>query len=180
MDKATFLQSLENVLRNLVFGHVLLGIGCRQDVSYLEREIITFADGPESTEVALRPLFTGVHSLPSQRPVLLGEFQKMLRRAAVAETFELLRYYGQQTAQDALIKAAPWYDVARIVRNTTSHGLGGELSWPPEFKKKRIKSVSWGNMRFDESMEGKEIPLPTSDIVRLLMAVREFAAQQLK
>jgi len=178
MTKVEFLGALQNLVNTFVFGHTLLFIAAASDLSRLQHATLEFSSPQSHVEVKLDALFAGVTSL-KQRPIMVEEFQASLRRAVLAEFFECMRSYCQSTNQEQTLRSAPWYEFVRIARNTTSHQRGGHISWPPEFKKKGIKSVRWNHLEVDESMEGQELIMHDSDIALLLGDLRQFAEQRL-
>lgn len=178
MTKTELLSALENVMRNFVFGHVLVRVAHDADISGLEHEIICFESSRSHAEVALDAIFKGASSLKAV-PRLVTEFQASLSRAAIAEYFECIKSYCKLIGQEAALKGASWYGFVRIIRNTTSHSRGGHILWPPEFKENGIKSVTWQHLSIDESMEGKELTLFGSDIILLLSDLRAYAETHL-
>lgn len=84
-----------------------------------------------------------------------GQLQKMIHRAALKELFELLRHYCHETKQMSLFKSAPWYQFARIARNSLSH------NYRLEFKKydMSVLPVTWDGLTIDASMDGKYLPM---------------------
>ncbi len=65
---------------------------------------------------------------PADRDIALKEFLKMLMRTLIKESFEHIKDYCQATDQYAALKAEPWYEFARLIRNFLSHNCRFEFN----------------------------------------------------
>ena len=84
-----------------------------------------------------------------------NQLRNSVLRNCLKETYELINLYGNETGQSTIVKAAPWYQFLRIVRNCLSHDM------KLRFRKADIKHlpVTWGGLTFDESMQNKSLPM---------------------
>lgn len=110
---------------------------------------------------------------------MVDEFQKMLRRAAVAEGFEALTTYCHQSDQTEKFRSLTWYHFARILRNTVSHKQGEIIVWPPELTKKGISSVTWRHRTLDKAMEGSPLQFYDAEVLLLMADEIEFVEKSL-
>jgi hypothetical protein len=85
------------------------------------------------------------------------EFRNSVLRNCLKEAYELVKLYGDATGQSGIIKAAPWYQFLRIVRNCLSHDL--QL----HFTQHDLKQlpVTWSGLTLDRSMHDKPLQART-------------------
>ena len=165
-------------LRNFVVVHMALNRFKRDP--YLPKNVI-FNTGLKRIELPIRDLFisTETGELITVKEVL-DNCTKSQSRAILAEAFELIKEYCKHTSQLDSYKKWKAFSFSRLLRNTTSHGTGGKLNkWPDEFKKKKVKSVSWRNRSIDESMIGKRISMTDPEIVQLVLDQIDFVEKNL-
>lgn len=74
-------------------------------------------------------------------------------RAALKEMFEITKYYCESTSQLQLLKAQPWFQFWRILRNCFSHDLRFRFT-PHDLK---LLPVTWSGTTLDASLEGKHL-----------------------
>ena len=89
----------------------------------------------------------------ANRDVLLEEFLKMLTRALIKESFELVRTYCRQTRQFAKLKDLSWYHFVRLVRNAVSHDF--MFRFRPHDRD--LLPVSWRDLAITSHMEGEDL-----------------------
>lgn len=178
-DREKLVTFLCVALRNFTILHLALQ---KLKASGVPDRHVTFdAEGREPAVVPLRELCmdTLTGALAPQKEIF-ENCRGSLSRAVLAETFELIKAYCDQTGQLNTFKAWPTYNFARIVRNCTSHGVGGILTrWPGDLKKQGIVSVTWQGIMIDESMLGERIAVFNPDIVRLVVEELEFVKSEL-
>jgi hypothetical protein len=87
------------------------------------------------------------------------EFRNSVLRNCLKETYELVKAYGDATSQAATIKAAPWYQFLRIVRNCLSHDM------QIHFTAHDLKQlpVAWSGLMLERSMHNG--PLQARDFL---------------
>lgn len=81
------------------------------------------------------------------------EFVKMHLRTFVTESFEKLRGYCESTGQERLFKRQPWYQFARLVRNSLKHSQ----HWSFNSYDLTILPTSWHDKSIDAEMNGQEM-----------------------
>ena len=105
--------------------------------------------------------------------IAFSELYDTVHRAALKELFEVTRDYCKTTDQEKLLKAQPWYQFWRILRNCLSHDFKFRFN---DYDKEKLP-VKWGNITVDTSMEGKSLThgvLSREQLLSLLDDVRKF------
>lgn len=168
ITKQELLNALHHVYGNLLLGNILLGFSDSIDWKLVGTMIHEVRSPDLIFKADLRPVFGGTTSLRKDKPFMVDEFQKMLRRSAVAESFEALVLYCHKSAQTDKLQGLTWYHFARILRNTVSHKRGEIINWPEELKKKGISSVTWRHRTLDTGMEDKPLQMFDAEILALI------------
>jgi hypothetical protein len=83
--------------------------------------------------------------------IVLAEFNKMLMRTTIKESFEHIKEYCQNTNQYPLFKKQPWYEFARIIRNFLSHNCRFIFN---RFDQERLP-IKWHQLQITEELQGK-------------------------
>jgi hypothetical protein len=179
MTKQELINAMHHVYGNLLLGNILLGFSDSIDWRLLGT-LIHEVRSPELVFRAdLRPVFRTTTSLRKDQPTMVDEFQKMLRRVAVAESFEALAMYCHQSDQISKFSELSWYRFAKILRNTVSHKQGELIRWPIEMTKKGISSVSWRHRTLDKTMEGTILQFYDAEVLALLIDEIDFVENSL-
>lgn len=179
MSKKDLLNALHHLYGNLLLGNILIGFSDSIDWNLVGNMIHEVGSPDVIFKTDLRPVFGNTTSLRKDQPTMVDEFQKMLRRSVVAESFEVLTLYCHESAQMDKVKGLTWYQFARVLRNTVSHKHGELVSWPPEFKKKGIASVTWRHRTLDTGMEGKPLLMFDAEILALITDEISFVENSL-
>lgn len=168
MTKKELLNALHHVYGNLLLGNILLGFS--DSINWkIVGTMIHEVRSPDLIFTAdLRTVFGNTTSLLKDQPAMVDEFQKMLRRSVVAESFEALVLYCHKSAQTDKLHGLTWYQFARILRNTVSHKRGELIHWPDELKKKGISSVTWRHRTLDIDMINKPLQMLDAEILALI------------
>lgn len=116
---------------------------------------------------------------PKVRDKILGAYHAHHKRAASRESYELVFTYCDEKKQLPVFRSLPWYQYARIVRHTASHGRGGFIKWPPDLTDSNIHKVTWRTFSLESSMDGQELELGAHDAYQLLLDIIEFADKNL-
>ncbi len=172
--------ALNNVLNNFVFGLVLSRVTPEGGWQRFASEKASFK-GPDDTllHVELAPLIANL-SRPSDRKILVEEFENVLKRALLSEGHEVILAYCEATNQFAMYKAEPWFQFARIIRNVTSHKDGGVLrTWPPDLQKAGVATVGWRGRALDTTMGGKPVEFTHHEALQLFRDQMDFARTRL-
>lgn len=180
MTKNELIGALHNILNNFVFGIVSSRFVAQETWEKLATECAVFqAPQGELLHVELEPLSRNMAN-PSDRKILVEEFEKSLKRAMMSEGHELILWYCEETKQYQNYKTEPWFQFARIIRNIVSHKQGGVLrQWPEDLKKKGISQVSWRNRIIDEKMVGKDIEFTHHEALQLFKDQLDFVVNKL-
>jgi|GEM_PF-946510 len=104
-------------------------------ISSLFPDIERFIDDEASLKIATEELYSSAH------------------RAAVKELLPITKYYCNSTGQLAKLKAQPWFQFWRILRNCWSHDM--KFNFNPDEKSKL--PVVWSGVTIDISMNGREL-----------------------
>ena len=139
LTKGELLGALHNVLNNFIFGMVVSRIVPKDAWSSVASQSAIF-QGPqgELLTVKLEPIFKNMAS-PSDRKILIEEFENGLKRSLMSEGHEVILWYCEETGQFHAYENMPWFQFARIIRNVVSHKQGGILkNWPMDLTQKGI------------------------------------------
>jgi hypothetical protein len=119
MVKQELLSQLENAKNNYILGLAALSLFASKEIyPILEKYNCSF--GSYSLK------FDQVNNLlrnPSDRDIAAKEFMKMLLRALIKETFELIKNYCDSSNQISVLTAQLFYQFARMIRNCLSHNF---------------------------------------------------------
>lgn len=174
-NRADLESIIENIFRNYIFGFTLLKIGHESDISQLETTTLE-AHGPQSfASVSLNDLFSGATKL-TDRPILVSEFGGMLRRSFLAEVYESIKWYCNETKQFESFKNQTWYGFLYVLRNSVSHRRGGWLGWDQKFADAKTGEIRWRHVAFRKEDTGKEFQIHDSDIMLLYRDIRIFVS----
>ncbi|HEC35169.1 MAG TPA: hypothetical protein ENI39_01385 [Anaerolineae bacterium] len=174
MDRSDLLSQLENAKNNYILGLAAISLfGTEESYSILEKNHASFG------QYTLK--FDQVANLlrdENDRSIAVKEFLKMLLRALIKESFELIKDYCEDTGQSALFKSEPWYQFARMIRNCLSHNFRFE------FKNydKSLLPVTWRTRTITLSMDGQPLGLRFFGYVQtweLFQDFQDFAENRL-
>lgn len=118
-----------------------------------------------------------VQDQPSMR-IASEELYQSSYRSAVKELFPLTKLYCNQTGQLENLKAQPWFQFWRILRNCWSHDMVFNLN-PDE---KSQLPLTWSGVTLDESINGKPLTQGVCSyqkLYELLETVQEYVQQEL-
>lgn len=180
LTKGELLGALHNVLNNFIFGMVVSRIVPKDAWSSVASQSAIF-QGPqgELLTVKLEPIFKNMAS-PSDRKILIEEFENGLKRSLMSEGHEVILWYCEETGQFHAYENMPWFQFARIIRNVVSHKQGGILkNWPMDLTQKGITRVSWRNRMLDTCMVGKEVDFTHQEALQLFSDQLNFAVNSL-
>lgn len=151
MTKKELLSQLENAKNNYILGLAAISLFSNEKVYHvLEESHASF--GTYTVE------FKQVKNLlmkPADRDIAVKEFLTSQIRALIKESFELIKNYCDETKQDSKVKAEPWYQFARMIRNCLSHNFKFEF----RAYDKGLLPVSWKSRTIDVLMDGTYLEL---------------------
>ena len=113
------------------------------------------------------------------REIVLVEFNKMLMRTTIIESFEHLKDYCQNTNQYPLLKKKKWYEFARIIRNFLSHNCHFIFN---KYDRARLP-VKWGKIEITEEKHGRGLDADSFGNVEtweLFQQFTDFVEKELK
>jgi hypothetical protein len=116
---------------------------------------------------------------PGDRPLVLKEFNNMLMRTTLKESFEHVKEYCQNTSQYPLLKKQNWYEFARIIRNFLSHNCRFIFN---KFDKDRLP-IKWHDLVITEDLHGQGLGDNTFGNVEtweLFQELEQFVKNELK
>ena len=177
-DKQKLITFICVALRNFIV--VQIALNRLKEDPWFPKEV-TFSTQTKKITLPIKELFidkkTG--NLINTKEVF-NNCTRSQSRAILSETFEVIKKYCEDTDQLDSFKSWKFYNFARILRNTTSHGTGGRLNkWPPDLKKKGIVSVSWRQINIDDSIVGKRISMTDPEIIQFIRDQLDFVKQSL-
>lgn len=84
-----------------------------------------------------------------------NQLRKSVLRNCIKEMFELVKTYGLETNQIKLLRAAPWYQFLRMMRNSLSH------DFYVRYKEHDLKllPITWAGLTLTAAMDGSELPM---------------------
>ncbi len=124
MLKQELLSQLENAKNNYILGLAALSLFASEEIYFvLKKSFCSF--GPYSLS------FEQVANLlknPNNRDIAAKEFIKMLLRALIKESFELIKDYCDDSKQISVFVDQTFYQFARMIRNSLSHNFRFEFN----------------------------------------------------
>lgn len=99
-------------------------------------------------------------------------------RAAIKELFPLTKVYCHTTSQLHLMKAQPWFEFWRIIRNCWSHDMTFNFN-PHE---RSVLPITWSGVTLDFAMNGKSLThgqCSREKLRQLLESARDFVRDDL-
>lgn len=147
MTKEELVNQLVHTKNNYIIGLAALSVfNSGQAIPLLERHAAAFGDYSVT--------FDQVAELLKKAPehgIVLNEFNKMLMRTTIIESFEHIKEYCQNTNQYPLLKQQEWYEFARIIRNFLSHNCRFIIN---KYDRERLP-IKWGKLEITERVHGK-------------------------
>jgi hypothetical protein len=147
MTKEELANQLNHTKNNYIIGLAALSVfNSGQAEPLLERHAAAFGDYTVT--------FDQVAQLLKKAPehgIVLGEFNKMLMRTTIIESFEHIKEYCQNTNQYPLLKKQQWYEFARIIRNFLSHNCRFIIN---KYDRERLP-IKWNDIEITEQMHGR-------------------------
>lgn len=174
MTKKKLMNQLENAKNTYVLGLAAISLFSN------EKAYPVFEEGHAKFGTYIVE-FKQVKSLminPTHRQIALKEFLKSQIRALIKESFELVKNYCHETNQNSKLKAAPWFQFARMIRNCLSHNFKFEFR---EYDK-TLLPLTWKSRTIDASMDGKHLELKFFGYVEtweLFMEYQKFVENEL-
>lgn len=180
----------------VMFSYIVASVPWRQHIE-------TFV-GPCVIEIQSAKNLHGIEFTPDQilkryeHPNAVGDdalnIVRMGLTVAIRETFEATKKFCKATAQDATLRAFPWFHFARVVRNSFSHDFRIDMSLPiTKAEKEAGIAQKWlppqtlvfsgGPVTLDVSLHGKQLDfdvLPIASALELLKMVRSSVESSLK
>ena len=111
---------------------------------------------------------------------LAHEIAKGARRDLIVSTVELITEYCLTTDQTRTYHAQPWYQFARVLRNSVLHYRGEFVSrWPRALSEKGITELRWRHLVLRDHI-GEMVRLANDDAVAFWEELRAFAERDLR
>ncbi|MFA7484595.1 MAG: hypothetical protein WCZ89_01045 [Phycisphaerae bacterium] len=175
MTKEELLNQLEHTKNNYIVGLAAMSVfGSGQAMGLLEHHSTAFGDYTVTFDQLARLLKNERDSR-----IVLAEFNKMLMRTTIKESFEHIKDYCQSTDQYVLLKAEPWYEFARIIRNFLSHNCRFIFN---KFDRERLP-IRWRDFEITEALHGRGLSghiFGNVETWELFQQFVEFASQKLR
>jgi hypothetical protein len=147
MTKEELINQLNHTKNNYIIGLAALSVfNSGQAEPLLTRHAAAFGDYTVT--------FDQVAELLKKSPdhgVVLSEFNKMLMRTTIIESYEHIKEYCQNTNQYLLLKKQRWYEFARIIRNFLSHNCRFIIN---KYDRERLP-IKWGDIEITEQLHGR-------------------------
>lgn len=151
MTKAELLGQFTNLQNNYVVGLAALSaFTSEQALTHLEQSHVKFG-----TYTVPFAQVSQVMRNPISRDEACKEFLKMLQRALIKESFEVLKTYCRDTGQSAALTAQQWYQFARLIRNCISHSFEFEFSRYD----KALLPIQWHGRMLTAALDGQPMPI---------------------
>lgn len=175
MTKEELLNQLSHTKNNYIIGLASLSMfKSGQAVPLLERHAAAFGEYTVTFDQLAELLRKA-----SDREIALNEFNKMLMRTTIKESFEHIKEYCQDTNQFPLLKSEPWYEFARIIRNFLSHNCRFIFN---KYDRERLP-IRWKDFEITEAMHGGGLGDKVFGNIQtweLFSRMEEFAGGKLK
>lgn len=147
MTKEELINQLAHTRNNYILGLAAFSLfDSSHSLPLLERHAATFGNYTIT--------FDQVAELLKKTPdhgIVLNEFNKMLMRTTIIESFEHIKEYCQNTDQFPLLKKQPWYEFARMIRNFLSHNCRFIFN---KYDRERLP-IKWGDIEITEDLHHK-------------------------
>lgn len=177
-NKDGLLGSLNAVINNFMYGLLASRLAAQADLDRYEDTGLRFHT-LHGKDVSIHPReFIRYLRTERNRTQQIGEFEIALMRMLVRETYEAVFWYSRVTGQETVLKPAPWYSFAKLMRHITSHERGGFLNeWGRSLS--NVTSVSWRGHVLQKSMLGQPVKFTLGDGLQLWRDIHDFAATHL-
>ena len=146
MDKVLLRGQLQTIKNNFALVQAGIGLLSLPDASKLVKTVFdAVQDEPEIDAIEyIQYVFKNDELLKHAT----NQLRNSVLRNCLKEAYELMNQYGNETGQTTIIKAAPWYQFLRMIRNCLSHDM------KLKFRKTDIKHlpVTWGGLTIDKSV----------------------------
>jgi len=124
MLKQELLSQLVNAKNNYILGLAALSLFASEEIyPVLEKSHCGFGSYSLSFDQVANLLRN-----QNDRDIAAKEFIKMLLRALIKESFELIKNYCDDSKQISVFTAQPFYQFARMIRNSLSHNFRFEFN----------------------------------------------------
>ena len=156
-------------------------------LTYASLVLWSYPDTPRYF-TALQAELKGVPNLYPNLPMLLNdetamriaceELYESAHRSAIKELFTLTKLYCHGKGQLQALKAQPWFQFWRIIRNCWSHDM--IFNFNPD--ERALLPVTWSGITIDLSMNGKHLThghCSYEKIRELIETAQTYAMQQL-
>lgn len=151
LTKVELLSQLENVKNNYILGLASVSVLSESfAANHLRQSHCAFG----TYFVEFRQVAALLESKPD-REMALKEFTTMLLRGLLKESFETVRAYAKSSQQRAALKAQPWFQFFRLIRNCVSHNFHFEFTEDD----KKLLPVSWHGRTVDKNLDGKPLEI---------------------
>ncbi len=146
MTKEELLNQLNHTKNNYILGLAAFSVfNSGQAIPLLEHHAAAFGDYSVTFDQVAELLRKA-----TDRGIVLNEFNKMLMRTTIKESFEHIKEYCQDTNQFPLLKSEPWYEFARIIRNFLSHNCRFIFN---KYDRERLP-IKWKDFEITEDLHG--------------------------
>jgi hypothetical protein len=106
------------------------------------------------------------------RKTMCMNFNLLMKQDMVRTTYEHIAHYCEEHKCFDEMKKQPWWNFARVIRNTISHKNGARLHrWPDNAP----DSATWRGHTISKSELGKDIVFEPDEAFRLCDEMRTFA-----
>jgi hypothetical protein len=168
MTKDELLSQLENAKNNYILGLAAIALFANEK-SYpiLEESSCGFG-----TYTLPFDQVADLLRIPKDREIAVKEFIKMLLRALIKESFELIKDYCDTSNQTPSFTGQSWYQFARMIRNCISHNFRFEF----RNYDRSLLPVSWKGKSITSSMDGTYLQLSFFGYVEAWELFKEMEA----
>ena len=175
MTREELLIQLEHTKNNYIIGLAVVSMfNTGQAVPLLEHHAAAFGDYTVTFD-QVAELF----KKDSDRGIAVGEFNKMLMRTVIKESFEHIKDYCTETDQYDVFKQQNWYEFVRMIRNFLSHNCHFIFN---KYDRDRLP-IKYGNIEITADMNGGGLGsyvFGNVETWELFTAMKRFANTELK
>ena len=153
MDKTEFRGKLQTIKNNYALVQAAILFLAQPDaLTKFDEYSSPFSEHPEAKQfLYIRYVFENDKLLT----LATNQLRKSVLKNCIKEMFELVKAYGLETQQIKLLRASPWYQFLRMVRNSLSHDF--YLRYNEHDLK--LLPITWSGLTLTVTMNGSELPM---------------------
>jgi len=153
MDKAELRGQLQTIKNNYALVQAgILFLAQPDALAKFDEYSLLFSEHPEAKKfLYIRYVLESDELLK----LATNQLRKSVLRNCIKEMFELVKRYGLETDKIKLLRATPWYQFLRMVRNSLSHDF--YLRYSEQDLK--LLPITWSGLTLTAAMDDSELAM---------------------